>query len=291
LLRSAALIGVSLRPGQWGKNLFVLGPLVFSENVGNPALLGSALAAFVCFCVLSSAIYLMNDLVDRHRDAFHPEKRNRPIASGALPAVSAGVSAVVLIGCCLGVAGFLGATFLGVTCLYLVLMLAYCLVLKNVVIADVGSIAAGFLLRTFAGGAAIEVRLSEWLLICTALLSLFLALGKRRYELNKLGEQAIRHRPVLAQYTNPLLDQLISITATACLVSYLLYCVMSPTAAKHSGLLLTAPFVAYGLFRYLYQIYRHEKGGSPESLLLSDKSFLANGCCYVGSVFLVMYLT
>jgi 4-hydroxybenzoate polyprenyltransferase len=152
------------------------------------------------------------------------------------------------------------------------------------------SISGGFVLRAAAGCAAIAVPISPWLFICTALVTLFLALGKRRHELSRLSDTASQHRPVLRKYNEPFLDQMISITTTACLVSYLLYCVLSETASKHEGLLLTAPFVAYGLFRYLYCIYRKGRGGSPEDVLLKDKVFLGVGVAYGLAVVLVMYL-
>jgi 4-hydroxybenzoate polyprenyltransferase len=169
-------------------------------------------------------------------------------------------------------------------------MMAYNAALKNVVIADVLSIAGGFVLRAVGGCEAIAVPISPWLFICTALVTLFLALGKRRHELSRLSEMAAKHRPVLRKYNEPFLDQMISITTTACLVSYLLYCVLSETASKHEGLLLTAPFVAYGLFRYLYCIYRKGRGGSPEDVLLKDKVFLGTGVAYAVAVVLVMYV-
>jgi 4-hydroxybenzoate polyprenyltransferase len=291
IIRLSRLLLSSARPGQWVKNLIVLVPLLFSGNATAPALVLLALGALVCFCGLSVTAYLVNDLVDRRRDTRHPEKSKRPIASGALAPRGAGLAALAI-----GVISLLGAmavgpAFFAVACCYLLLIVAYNLILKELVIADVGAIAAGFLLRTFAGGLAIGVWLSEWLVIGTVLLSLILALGKRRAELIRLGSEAARHRPVLAHYDLLFLDQLISITTTACLVTYLLYCVFSATATSHSGLLFTAPFVGYGLFRYLYQVYRHEQGGSPEKILFQDKWFLANGCAYVVSVVVVLYLT
>jgi 4-hydroxybenzoate polyprenyltransferase len=285
----AALVLVSLRPRQWLKNLFVLAPLLFGGRAMElPALL-RALVATASFCGLSGVIYLVNDLCDRRRDALHPVKRLRPLASGALPAIVAVAAAVLLLAASLAVALALGPAFAGIACLYIVLMLAYSTALKNVVIADVLCIAAGFVLRATAGGAAVDVRISPWLVICTALVTLFLALGKRRHELLRLNDQASRHRPVLRKYNEAFLDQLISTTTTACLVSYLLYCMLSETAAAHGGLLFTAPFVAYGLFRYLYCIYRKGRGGSPEDVLLKDKVFLGAGLAYGLAILVVLY--
>ncbi|HEV3258410.1 MAG TPA: decaprenyl-phosphate phosphoribosyltransferase [Gemmataceae bacterium] len=289
-LRLAALVLKTMRPRQWSKNLFVVAPMVFAAKAGDLALVARAAAAFGCFCGLSGAAYLVNDVWDRRRDAVHPVKRRRPVASGALAPAAAGLAAVGVLGGCLAAAAALNTTFFLIAAAYVVLMLAYSAALKNVVLADVVTIAAGFVLRAVAGAAVVAVPNSQWLVICTALVSLFLALGKRRYELNRLDAAAARHRPVLRKYNVPLLDQLISMTTAACLVCYLLYCVLSETAAERQGLLLTAPFVAYGLFRYLYCIYRKAKGGSPEDILLKDKVFLANGVLYGLTVLLVLYL-
>lgn len=288
-LEAAVLILKSMRPRQWAKNAFVLAPLLFAAKAGDWQLVIRAAVACACFCALSGAVYLVNDIYDRRRDALHPVKRRRPVASGALSPLTAALAAVVVAGFGLGAAAALGPFFLLIAAAYVILMLAYSSALKNVVIADVGCIAAGFVLRVLAGAAAVAVPISQWLFICTALVSMFLALGKRRHELGRLTDDAVRHRPVLRKYNSALLDQLISTTTTACLVCYLLYCVLSETAAEHPGLLLTAPFVAYGLFRYLYCIYRKHKGGSPEEVLLKDKVFIANGILYGVAVFLVIY--
>jgi 4-hydroxybenzoate polyprenyltransferase len=288
--RTARHLLVATRPRQWLKNLFVLAPILFTGKAGDVALLLRALTATACFCGLSGVVYLVNDLLDRKRDALHPVKRHRPLASGVLSPLVAMVAAVVLAATCLAAAAGLNANFFTVALVYVVLQVAYSAALKNVVIADVLSIAAGFVLRAVGGCEAVAVPISPWLYICTALVTLFLALGKRRHELSRLSDVAARHRPVLRKYNEPFLDQMISITTTACLVSYLLYCVLSETASKHEGLLLTAPFVAYGLFRYLYCIYRKGRGGSPEDVILKDKVFLGTGVAYGIAVVLVMYL-
>lgn len=287
--RVAALLVIATRPRQWLKNLFVLAPVLFTGRVGEPTLLLRALAAAACFCGLSGAVYLSNDLCDRRRDALHPRKRHRPIASGKLSPAVAVLAAGFLVAACLAAASLLGGTFLLVATAYVVLMLAYSTRLKDLALADVSCIAGGFVLRALGGGVAIAVPLSQWLLICTALVSLFMALGKRRYELQSLSDDAVAHRPALRKYNAPLLDQLISVTATGSLVSYLLYCVLSETARAHEGLLLTAPFVAYGLFRYLYCVYRKGRGGSPEDVIFKDKVFLGIGAAYGLVVVAVMY--
>jgi 4-hydroxybenzoate polyprenyltransferase len=288
-LRTAGLLLTALRPRQWLKNVFVLAPILFTGNATDPALVARAVAATACFCGLSGVVYLINDLLDRKRDALHPVKRHRPLASGALSPAAAVLAAAGLLAGCLAGAAALGPRFLLVAVVYVALTTAYSTALKNVVIADVLCIAAGFVLRAVAGCEAVAAPISPWLFICTALLTLFLALGKRRHELSRLHERAAGHRPVLRKYNEPFLDQLISITTTACLVSYLLYCVLSETASKHHGLLLTAPFVVYGIFRYLYCIYRKGRGGSPEEVLLKDKVFLGTGLAYGVAVIVVMY--
>jgi 4-hydroxybenzoate polyprenyltransferase len=288
--RTARHLLVALRPRQWLKNLFVLAPILFTGKAGDVALLARALTATACFCGLSGVVYLFNDLLDRKRDALHPVKRHRPLASGALSPATAIAAAVVLTSVCLAAAFCLNAHFFAVAFAYVTLMAAYSTSLKNVVIADVLSIAAGFVLRAVGGCEAVAAPISPWLYICTALVTLFMALGKRRHELGRLSDSAARHRPVLRKYNEPFLDQMISITTTACLVSYLLYCVLSETASKHEGLLLTAPFVAYGLFRYLYCIYRKGRGGNPEDIVLKDKVFLGTGVAYGIAVVLVVYL-
>ncbi len=286
------LIIRATRPRQWLKNAFVLAPVLFNGKATEWTALGRSLAATACFSALSGAIYLLNDLLDRHRDVLHPVKRYRPIASGALSPWLAMLSAVLLTGASLTAAALLDRLLLLVATTYLILMTAYSIALKNVVIADVLSIAGGFVLRAVAGCVVIAAPISPWLFICTALVTLFLALGKRRHELSRLASGASLHRPVLRKYNEPFLDQLISITTTACLVSYLLYCVLSDTALKHQNkLLLTAPFVVYGLFRYLYCIYRKGRGGSPEDILLRDKVFLGTGLAYALAVLFVMYLS
>jgi 4-hydroxybenzoate polyprenyltransferase len=291
LARLPGLVLVAMRPRQWLKNLFVLAPVLFTGLAGDLRLLAKELAAAACFCGLSGGIYLINDLCDRRRDALHPLKRRRPIASGALPVPAAAAAAAAVLGACLAAAAGLGGPFLLIAAAYVLLMLGYSLGLKNVVLADVLGIAGGFVLRAAGGAAVIGVPISQWLFVCTALVTVFLGLGKRRHELSQLQGAASAHRPVLRKYNEALLDQLISITTAATLVSYLLYCILSETGGKHAGLLLTTPFVAYGLFRYLYCIYRKGKGGSPEEVLFKDKVFLGTGLAYGAAVVLALYLT
>jgi 4-hydroxybenzoate polyprenyltransferase len=287
----AVLVVMAMRPRQWLKNVFVLAPVFFTGEAGNPRLLGEEVLAALCFCGLSGGVYLVNDLFDRRRDALHPIKRRRPIASGELPVSVAWTAAIAVLGGCLLLAALLHSMFLLVAGVYVALMLGYSMGLKNVVLADVLSIAGGFVLRAAGGAVVIGVPISQWLFVCTALVTVFLGLGKRRHELAQLRDRAAAHRPVLHKYNEALLDQLISITTAATLVSYLLYCILSETGTRHAGLLLTTPLVAYGLFRYLYCIYRKGKGGSPEELLFRDKVFLGTGFAYGMAVVLALYLS
>lgn len=289
--RWATLVLVSARPKQWVKNLFVLAPLFFTANIHDPALVQNALAAFVCFCGLSATIYLFNDILDRNRDRLHPAKSLRPIAAGELPPVIAGLAACFSLAGSLIIASVLDLAFVGFSLAYVGLMTGYCLGLKRLFLWDAGCIAAGFALRAAAGGAAIDVKVTHWLYICTILVSLFLTFGKRRWELSQLGETAVAHRPALADYNVPLLDQLVSITAGSCLVCYLLYCVLSSTASHHAALLWTAPFVGFGLCRYLHHIYCKGGGGCPEEVLWKDGGFVLNGLAYAVAVLLALYLT
>jgi len=271
---AARALLTAMRPLQWSKNLFVFAGLVFAEKLANPALAGRSAAAFAVFCALSSATYLVNDVCDIERDRLHPRKRLRPVASGHLSAPAALVSAAVLTAGGLAGAALLGRETLAVAGGYWLLMLAYTLALKREVLLDVFTIAAGFVLRAVAGAVAISVSISPWLIVCATLLALLLALCKRRAELVALPD-AEAHRGVLAHYTTALLDQLIAIVAASTAVAYLLYAFQSETANRHAALIWTAPFVLYGLFRYLYLVYVRGQGESPETTILRDPQLTA----------------
>ncbi len=276
-----------LRPKQWLKNFFVFAALVFSRSACDPVLLGRTAAAFAAFCALSSGVYVLNDIYDRERDRLHPVKRNRPIASGRVPVGAAGTYAALLLAA--GVTGgFLVNAELGLVALaYALLMAGYSLRLKELVLLDVFTIAAGFLLRVVAGVAAIGVSLSPWLFLCTLFLSLFLALGKRRHELFLLSEGAGEHRPVLDGYSRAFIDQMISIATSATIISYSLYTFLAPTSRL---LMVTIPFVLYGLFRYLYVIYRTGGGGAPEDVLVGDRPLQAAVLLWIVTCILILYL-
>ena len=266
----------SLRPEQWLKNGFVLAPIVFSGLVGDPDAWLRTILAVVAFCAASSAVYLVNDVIDREADRSHPIKQSRPIASGEVSVTTAMVVALVLVAAAIAVSVWLGGWFPAVLIAYVVLVLLYSAVLKRAVFLDVLVVAAGFVLRVVGGAVAIDVPVSAWILVVAYLLALYLALGKRRSELVLLGAEAGNHRVVLGHYTLPMVDQAISVVLGATVLAYALYTVAPDTVAKvgSEGLLATVPIVLYGLFRYLYLLHRHELGGSPTRALLTDRPLL-----------------
>lgn len=265
----------SMRPMQWPKNFFVLAGLLFTLDRHHPPLdyVRTALA-FAAFCVLSGGVYLVNDILDADRDRKHPIKRQRPIASGELSASSAWAAAAIVLAVGLTGSFALSVGFGEAALAYVCLMFAYSLYLKQLVILDVMTIAAGFVLRAVAGAAVIHVTISPWLLTCTILLALFLSLAKRRGELLRLEENAADHRMTLEGYSVPFLDQLINVAASSTIIAYALYTFFSRTGEIHPYLMATLPFVLYGLFRYLLLIQKGEGVESPELLLLADKPLL-----------------
>ena len=281
---------LSLRPRQWVKNLFVFGGLVFSQRLFT-ASVWPALAAFVIFCMLSGAIYLFNDVADRDKDRLHPRKRERPIASGLLSIPVALGAAMVLLVTGLAAAAALSPRFAAVALAYVGLLSLYLVILKHVVIVDVLTVAIGFVLRAVGGALAIGVDISGWLLICTILIALFLALGKRRHEYLTLEGEAARHRPILAEYSAGLLDQMIAVVTASTVTAYALYTMSPETVAKfHTQLLpATLPFVLYGIFRYLYLLYRRQLGGNPSELFLNDRALLLNTIGWIVAVLLIIY--
>jgi 4-hydroxybenzoate polyprenyltransferase len=268
---------LSLRPDQWTKNLIVFAAIIFARRLFDPAALALASAAFLIFCALSGAVYLINDVSDREADRLHPVKSRRPIASGALSPTVALAWAVVLSAAALAAAFALEPLFALVAAVYLALFVLYSHWLKHLVVLDVMSIAIGFVLRAVAGGVVIGVPISDWLLVCTMLGALFLGLAKRRHELTLLAAGAKEHRKILEEYDPYLLDQMIGVVAAATMVAYIIYCA-SPETHAYFGtnlLVLTTPFPVYGLFRYLYLVHRKQGGGSPSDMLLEDRPLLA----------------
>jgi 4-hydroxybenzoate polyprenyltransferase len=270
---------VSLRPHQWIKNLVVLAALAFSKHLFEPDAFLRAALAFAVFCALAGAAYLVNDLVDLEQDRQHPLKRRRPIASGALPATVARGAASALVVSALGASVWLGRAFVLAALAYLLLTLAYSL-----------AIAIGFVLRAVAGAFAIGVRFSDWLLVCTILLALFLALAKRRHELVTL-EDAAGHRRILKEYGPYLLDQMIAVVTASCLTAYAFYTLAPETVEKYrtERLSWTIPFVIYGIFRYLYLVHRKDQGGSPTEVLLADRPLLAAVALWAVVVIAIVY--
>jgi 4-hydroxybenzoate polyprenyltransferase len=282
---------VALRPRQWTKNLLVFAGLLFSQGFREPALVARSAAAFSLFCLLSGATYLINDVFDVARDRSHPRKRHRPVASGRLPrGVALAVGAALLVGGVL--AAFILSTGLGwVALAYAVLLTAYSAGLKHVVILDALLIAAGFVLRALAGVVVLGVEFSHWLMLCTILLALFLTFGKRRHELLALEGGAAEHRPILSEYSPQLLDQMISVVTASTLMAYALYTVAPETQAKLGPWLpLTIPFVLYGIFRYLYLLYRRDLGGDPSEHLLTDAALLVTVALWGVAVLAGLYL-
>ncbi|HKA62265.1 MAG TPA: decaprenyl-phosphate phosphoribosyltransferase [Methylomirabilota bacterium] len=289
-MSSPMAVLLSLRPRQWVKNLFVFAGLIFSQSLFTP-LVWPAIAAFVIFCALSGAIYLFNDLADVEKDRLHPTKRRRPIASGALSIRAATTIGVLALVGSLVAAYALSARFGVVATVYAALLTAYSLWLKHVVILDVLTVAIGFVLRAVAGAAAIGVEISGWLVICTILVALFLALGKRRHEYLTLHGDAAAHRPILAEYSESFLDQMVAVVTASTVTAYALYTMSPDTVAKfHTRWLpLTLPFVLYGVFRYLYLLYRRELGGNPSDLLLSDRALLINTVLWMVALLVIIY--
>lgn len=290
-LPTARALLISLRPHQWTKNLIVFAGLIFGQRLLDPAALARSLAAFVIFCGLSSAVYLVNDILDREADRRHPLKAGRPIASGALPIGVAAAAAAALAAVGLAASLALGPAFSTVAVGYLVLQGLYSGPLKKIVIIDVLTIAAGFVLRAAAGAAAIHVPIGHWLLIVTVLLALFLALSKRRHELVLLADDATNHRRILGEYSPYLLDQMISVVTASTLVAYAFYTISPETQARFQTDLLglTVPFPLYGIFRYLYLVHRRELGGSPAELLLTDRPLLLCVALWGLSLMIIIY--
>ena len=284
-------MAASLRPNQWTKNLIVFAALALSKHLFEPEPLGRVVLAFVLFCALSGTVYLLNDVADIERDRLHPVKRLRPIASGALSPRAAALVAAGLALASAGASLLLGPLFAACAAAYLILNLLYSFYLKEAVILDVLCISLGFVLRAVAGAVAIGVLISEWLLVCTFLLALFLALAKRRHELVSLAATATGHRKSLAEYSPYLLDQMISVVTASCVTAYAFYTLAPETVAKYRThrLAWTIPFVLYGIFRYLYLVHRKEQGGSPTDILLTDRPLLATVALWAAAIVLIVY--
>lgn len=262
----------AVRVYQWPKNLAVFAALVFAQQIHRPEQVARSILAFLALCLASSAVYLFNDVVDVRKDRGHPEKRLRPVASGAI-SITAAVVLMIVLGVLSAGGGFLLNTRFGIAvAAYMSVMVGYTLFLKHVVIIDALVVALGFVVRAVSGALVLNVEFSNWLVVCTLFLALFLSLGKRRREMELMGENAGDHREVLGHYSVPFLDNLIMIMAAATLLTYTIY-TCSPEVVHRVGtdkLYITLPFVVYGLFRYLYLVHRRSGGGDPSRTLLED---------------------
>jgi len=282
----------TLRPHQWVKNSFVLAPLVFSRHLGDSEITVRAVGAMLIFCLLSGSVYAINDVLDLEQDRAHPTKKNRPVASGQVPPRAASAVAVGLIAVSIAGAAVLGVGFSIVASSYLLLNLAYSAYLKERVFVDVLVIAAGFVLRVVGGSLAADVRASVWLLVCTFLLALFLALGKRNHELRTAGEKAVERRPVLGQYSVRTLRLLLIATGIATMGAYAAY-TLAPHTREFFGtwmLVLTTPFPAFGLLRFIGIVGRGNGEESPTDAMIHDWPFLANLVLYGGAILAILYL-
>jgi 4-hydroxybenzoate polyprenyltransferase len=293
---ASALI-TALRPKQWTKNLLLFAGVVFARHLTEADRLGRAAIAFCIFCCLSGVVYLVNDIADAEGDRQHPEKRNRPIASGALPVPIAVAAALCLSAGGLSASYLLNIRFGILATTYVVMMLAYSLALKHLVILDILIVALGFVMRGIGGIWAIElpgekIPITPWFITCILFLALFIALCKGRHELLLLTEGAGNHRPVLNDYSHELLDQMVSVATTATIISYSLYVTLGvkPESARHHDYMIyTLPFVVYGIFRYLYLVYKRDEGGAPEVLLLKDVPMIVNILLWLITVLVVFY--
>jgi len=282
----------TMRLRQWTKNVFIYTGLVFDGKLLDPRFFLDTTFVVLCFCLVSSSVYLMNDLIDIEKDKQHPRKRLRPLPSGQLNPRLAIIASIVLALVSIAAAFWMNQTVGLIVGAYFIQNVAYCFYLKNVVLIDAMIVALGFLLRVWAGVEIVQVEnFSPWLYVCATLLALMLVFGKRRHEIALLEGGAAHHRASLEQYNLPLLDHIINMVMTSIFLAYTLYSFEAKTALAGEGqMLLTVPFVFYGILRYLYLIHVHEEGGEPEELLLRDRHILVTSVLWVLSVVLLIYV-
>lgn len=281
----------TMRPKQWFKNVFIFAPLVFDVKLFDPGYLMQTVAGFLLLCSISGTVYIINDLTDIDKDRNHPKKRHRPLASGQLDVRSATIAAVLIPLLVLPLGFLLHPIFGAILTGYLLIQIGYSFWLKNVVIIDVLILASGFLLRVASGVPLVDAeRFSPWLYICMTLLALLIGFGKRRHELVLLKENASQHRRSLQEYNLPLLDHTITIVTASTLLAYALYTFSAPNLPANHTMMLTIPFVLYGIFRYLYLMHVKEMGGAPEEIVLSDRPLQIAIFLWGLSVVLVMYI-
>ena len=282
----------AMRPRQWSKNALVFAALVFDVKFMQPEPLLRTLAAFAIFCLVSSAVYLLNDLADIEKDRAHPTKRNRPLAAGTLQPSAAIIAMIALLAVSLLAAFTMDWVFGAITVFYFATNVAYSFYLKHIVIVDAMIVALGFVLRVAAGAVVVQVeRFSPWLYVCVTFIALVIALGKRRAELTALEADAGNHRAILDEYTVPLLDQLIGIMTAATLVAYSLYTFSAENLPDNDIMMLTIPFVMYFLFRYLYLVRVKDLGGSPDELLFKDKHLFFTALAWGVTSIAILYFT
>ena len=281
-----------MRPEQWIKNFFVFTALLFSKNLLNLSKDIDALVGFIIFCMITGCAYMINDLVDLEKDKLHPTKSQRPIASGRLNKTTAIKITTIICLVSLSFAFYINSFFGIIVLTYFLLNIGYSIYLKNIVIIDVVTIASGFVLRVLGGAVIISVTSSQWLVLCTILLSLFLGFSKRRHELILLEDNATGHRKVLEHYSPYFLDQMISVVTASTLICYALYTMSKDTIEKlgTSKLIYTIPFVLYGIFRYLYLVHQKEKGGSPTEVVFTDKPMIINISLWVIASVMFIYI-
>jgi 4-hydroxybenzoate polyprenyltransferase len=281
----------TMRPKQWLKNSFVFAALIFDRQLLRPVPFLMTCIGFILLCFVSSAVYIINDIADIEQDRQHPVKKNRPLPAGLLSVKAGWISATILALLSLAVGFVIDIEFGIILSTYLILNLLYSFDLKHIPIIDVLIIASGFVLRVAAGVSLIVVeRFSPWLYVCTTLLALFIGFGKRRAELSLLAERANEHRRVLDGYTIPFLDQLIVIVSATTIMAYSLYTFSAENLPKNHTMMLTIPFVLYGIFRYLYLIHVEDAGGAPDELLLSDYPLMATILLWGSLSALILYL-
>jgi 4-hydroxybenzoate polyprenyltransferase len=290
-MRQIGYLIESMRPRQWLKNALILAGLIFAEKFTQASLLSNTLKAFAAFCLLSGSVYLLNDLLDLAQDRLHPEKKDRPLASGRLnPALAWVVSLVVgsaAILLCFTITRPLGWCAV----IYAAMTISYSLALKHVVIIDLLILSFGFVIRAYAGIAAInlpespEIEATPWFLSCTLFLALFIAICKRRHEIDLLQESANQHREVLEEYSKPFLDQMVAVTTASTVLTYALYAINQ----EKQGIIFTLPFVLYGIFRYLYLVYHRNQGGAPEKTVLRDPTMVINILLWLLAMVYIFY--
>lgn len=289
-IRTLRALLISMRPKQWIKNVLIFTALVFDEKLLDPQALLSTIAGFFLFSLVSSTVYILNDITDLEADRSHPKKRDRPIASGALPISAARWSVFLILLVAFPLAYLLSSSFFLILLSYCLLSLAYSKWLKHIVIIDVFILASFYVIRVIAGLTLIEVtRFSPWLYVVTTLLALYIGLGKRRAELTLLSDDAFAHRKVLDGYTVPLLDQYITIVSATTIVAYSLYTFSAPNLPENNAMMLTIPFAIYGILRYLYLVQTKQDGGAPEEVLLTDRPLQVTLILWGLVVFVILY--